>query len=988
MLLKRYTEKLSATASDPNSRGMARVAPAAAPRAGNAEGATQPRQQPSKDSQILEGATKLIRRYRPKIARYFCDNAVSEPVTEDSLTSRLQALSRQLSLTEKLGLLDKAAPSRQDPAETTNDIPTDDEVDELFSDIEGIRDLLVSSEAFEHLAADLRRTLYCGDEHVMNRIESTILSGLADSSTSANVHTAVFLVEWSLPSFMMSQYDEDVPQIGSVVTLSGSALYAQATTCLEYAKTVWPSSGSDFVAAMEAMLRNAEDGRRKWYSAYKGLRWSFSREPYHRDDDTISSMRVSANGPIGMLIDLAQQLAWIGSALSSSPYEEQLAYCRPVLESQSSAPGRTFELSFNHQPLHPTENACWLPMFCGASIAHGFPIPERGEETGLEIPLNLVAGIARIQHAVEYEGGVVMKGFSTIFVPTKRTGNRVQWHLISSSDADIRLSYQEGLRRCNSRLSTKELSFAELSKCRAIVGWCTSATSLLGSDSANYENIDYSGAEDADTPLKFAGGTLGFQQFGVAQLDFSLGAKDGKSHFQRSGLFQRIVSAAGRTPVVLFDTLERRAWLVPASNVMLHIAQHRHWLEPFEVNGKRINLLAESTDSSSAKEVLLKNAAMNLSEYEKYTFKDLILNIWSVLEFLIDQNVIRERATPGASVKGTLRESISGFEFKAVVEERSPFRQKQVMIRKTCGGWPMLARDIDALVLFANGFEDLIRPRKDDTKDLCNLWRSVPKWKDYLATSINTVKDLYDVAGSRLDRKYLTSTRLQWDRGNSVVFEACRTPGAYRCRCNRLQQIVPKSAIGTIVPPGQLVDDGAVIFGHSGSVIQDVVSKTAPRVQATNGLYSQQNVSLTPVIIRPDPDDSASVTSDDEPAGRSGSDTTMESFPSSITSFASREGVTPALDNLKIDSNDTPCTRKRLRESNEASGLFDGVRQTIFRETTPKRAKHRQHLDPDPRSLSDEDEEFAMRPVAESISSGRGLRKVDSSQHLRYDSGA
>ncbi len=126
---------------------------------------------------------------------------------------------------------------------------------------------------------------------------------------------------------------------------------------------------------------------------------------------------------------------------------------------------------------------------------------------------------------------------------------------------------------------------------------------------------------------------------------------------------------------------------------------------------------------------------------------------------------MRDDLTPGATVKGTLRDVIQGFEYKAVVEERSPFRQKQSFIKKTSGGWPTLVRDIDALVLFANGYEDVLRPSGNTT--LCRLWQSVPKWKDYLAATVKALNDLCDVAGCRVDRMYLTSTHLQRRSPNS-----------------------------------------------------------------------------------------------------------------------------------------------------------------------------------------------------------------------------
>jgi hypothetical protein len=62
---------------------------------------------------------------------------------------------------------------------------------------------------------------------------------------------------------------------------------------------------------------------------------------------------------------------------------------------------------------------------------------------GLEIPLELLAGISGACHAVEFEGGVVMKGFSHMFVPVRKEQDRVQWHVIASLDPEIRLSYRD-----------------------------------------------------------------------------------------------------------------------------------------------------------------------------------------------------------------------------------------------------------------------------------------------------------------------------------------------------------------------------------------------------------------------------------------------------------------------------------------------------------------------------------------------------------------
>jgi hypothetical protein len=582
-----------------------------------------------------------------------------------------------------------------------------------------------------------------------------------------------------------------------------------------------------------------------------------------------------------LLVELAQQIAWIGSALSTSPFDGQLAYAKPLLTKTTES--KHFEISFRHTRLHDTEKACWLPLFHGAVIATGFPIPERVDEIGLEISIELLAGIAGIRHIVEYEGGLVMKGFSHMFVPVRKNDNRVQWHAISSEDTQNRLTYRDALSRCEARASTQEVSFDDLQRCRAIVGWCSVAHTALGGDSVNYENIDYSGATDAssDSAIRCAGGSLGFQQIGTAALDFKFGVKEGKCHFQRSGSYRRIVSAAEKTPVVLYDTGEQRAWLVSASEVMLHMIQHRHWLEPFEVLGKPIKMDTNITPNSSAKNVLLRNEQHIVSDSDQdgCTFRDVILNIWSLLEFLIDQNVAKDRNSSGTQLRATLQEYLDGYEFKAVVEERSPFRQKQTPLSKTNGGWPLLVRDIDALVLLANGFEDIIKPAKEDNISLCRAWQRVPKGHDYLATSCKMLKDLYDVAGCRLNRKYLTSTHLRWHQGDSLLFEACNN--SKNCRCDRLQQIYPKSAFGTIRPPEYIMDHGAAIFGHSGSLLRGLRSETRDQVSKIAGMYGQPNKPLAPISIQQEPEDCVS---NGDLSGRSGSDVTVNSTPGSLSS--------------------------------------------------------------------------------------------------------
>jgi hypothetical protein len=243
------------------------------------------RVQHSADGQALTGAARLIRRYRPKIVRYFRDNALSESAITVSLSERLQQLGQQLSLTERLGLFAKPTSNTDDTMETALDAEMDDEDGEGITDLALVQELLVSCRAFEHLALALRRILYHDDGLQMAKVRTWVLKGLQNAACDTNgttssppevgyepLHLARFDVNWPVFDFMCSQYGTNFPNIGAVVTLTGSALYAQATTCAEYVKTTWPSSGPAFLELLEAgLLKLRKESRTETVKIEQGL---------------------------------------------------------------------------------------------------------------------------------------------------------------------------------------------------------------------------------------------------------------------------------------------------------------------------------------------------------------------------------------------------------------------------------------------------------------------------------------------------------------------------------------------------------------------------------------------------------------------------------------------------------------------------------------------------------------------------------------------
>jgi hypothetical protein len=106
----------------------------------------------------------------------------------------------------------------------------------------------------------------------------------------------------------------------------------------------------------------------------------------------------------------------------------------------------------------------------------GFPIPRRSRDgTGLEIPLNVLAGLIQAESADIFKGKLFIKGFSSLLIPTEhmRDHNQIIWHLLYDPDGN-RISYLDGMR------GQEDIMFSELGTSRHILGWCLDARCYAG----------------------------------------------------------------------------------------------------------------------------------------------------------------------------------------------------------------------------------------------------------------------------------------------------------------------------------------------------------------------------------------------------------------------------------------------------------------------------------------------------------------------------
>lgn len=75
--------------------------------------------------------------------------------------------------------------------------------------------------------------------------------------TRYNTHermSTIFDMLWDIRRFMREQYGTRNDSVGNVITISGTALHAQASTCREYVQSHWPLHGLQVVNAVQNAL--------------------------------------------------------------------------------------------------------------------------------------------------------------------------------------------------------------------------------------------------------------------------------------------------------------------------------------------------------------------------------------------------------------------------------------------------------------------------------------------------------------------------------------------------------------------------------------------------------------------------------------------------------------------------------------------------------------------------------------------------------------
>ncbi|KAF3902751.1 hypothetical protein AA313_de0203312 [Arthrobotrys entomopaga] len=367
------------------------------------------------------------------------------------------------------------------------------------------RDYIFKAPAFEWLIGSLRREVLLLtpiEQNYMETIRDDIIrslpkSGKISKSRSAEAFNVSFKTGWKPLAFINEQAYETGPgeAIEKAITLTGSAEDAQALTCAQYIYQTWPSTSKYFTRLIKDVLQ----GESRVSYTYT-LPDSTKLTAYLEES---SELVVEALGTKDSVAEIGQQLAWLCTALSSSPHDIGVVTCIPSIKNthtsdpleaklatspfnpwtpvhmSSGLPTTFYRLNFTVEEREEnpilSNGQCWHNMFKNPVVVKGYPIPRRSiHSTGLEIPLNMMAGLAQTQYIQTFNEQLFIKGFSTLLVPTRLDGDMLIWHLVYKPDGS-RISYLE-----NNVPHAQGLSVSDLEKTRHFLGWCSKAKYYAG----------------------------------------------------------------------------------------------------------------------------------------------------------------------------------------------------------------------------------------------------------------------------------------------------------------------------------------------------------------------------------------------------------------------------------------------------------------------------------------------------------------------------
>ncbi|KAF7541960.1 hypothetical protein G7Z17_g11861 [Cylindrodendrum hubeiense] len=648
---------------------------------------------------------------------------------------------------------------------------------------------------------------------------------------------------------------------------------------------------------------------------------------------------ISVTGGLYFVSEMGEQIAWLASALRSSPVLQGPVACIPrvkdlQLNKQDERPQELMiagscSLSFNFERVETSTSMpgfCWGNLFYNPVLVHSYPILRRSQpDSGLEMSLANMATIIGSQQVVQWDERVIMKGFNILLVATLAATDIIVWHVLVGEKSDDRISYVDPRLDALYGDISQDFTLRNLETKRHVIGWCSKVTDLCGLRKPPASIV-------IDRLYLEAGADF------VAGLNMSFNKKEKPFWLERENDYPSLLKWVSVQPIIFYDVVERRGWIADGASALLHLVRISLYMDENDpestfdwvfdtakfrdewngVTGRQAAIKTlKSWDNLDLNVYVIGRHRRSDGESEtKYaTLEKRVKKILHSIEILIDRQVMIA-SQDGIKISQTLdlRRDIVGFDILDVLNPLGPIHPRIKRLDSWGHGWVDLIPSIGITTIFGRGFGDLIRP--DEPETICNNWKSVPEKQDYLVASVSTLQMLYEKRLLRIEPglgKSEMTSKIVWTSPNHP-FKACEclqsgssNIGDGGCHVDPVQFLVAKRSWkprlvlrgSTPIDITTLDEKGAVVFGHVPFLSRKSEGKSAFEQQDEDLDTSTSSVELSSQGILQPPLVSSAASESTRSVGLTG--TTVPSSGASRSSEAQEENISRS-DAIKVDN--------------------------------------------------------------------------------------
>ncbi|KAF4629839.1 hypothetical protein G7Y89_g8306 [Cudoniella acicularis] len=601
--------------------------------------------------------------------------------------------------------------------------------------------------------ADEEQVKETKSKFVAQRIRDTIqLHALQDKG----IYLAHCKVSWHIYEFCQEQLCADWT-LHPVVTLTGTTAQAQAASCEDFVKLMWSSKGLQLLNAVVHYIREASCDIKFSPNHWMKIHTS------HLDSTkgVAGDAEVTLSGSLDEVSAAFEQLAWIAAvfrppaavnALTISSIDFSLLEPAEAPQLAIDPDPMRFALRLDTKILEPSKtletisseerSTCWHELFRGGVLAYNFPIAQRDEGSGLEIPFDLMVHLAQVRLSMDYDDGAILLGHSSMLFPSQILPDGVQWHLDNATDTR---SLNSALKSHGERVREKD--FTKLAPLRTFLGSYPSACVLLGTEELFHENcIANSDLDRSASRIELAREGTTTAGFSVkSTFNIGLGLKWTLQKGLRVNLDNTLeyldrVDQASDRPILVYDYNSKSAWLVPELSLVLHMVLT--YLKQPKVQQRRSRdawprlpfAKAAPNGGEAARKAILDN--QNLYLYTNQIGDNVLL--WMVADgFLKDLATIRlsKRLQTDNSGWQLVASRLQGWDFNDLATKQESVFQTELPTDSARVSWWTLTKSNGLLVIFGRDFGHLVAPDLTQTK-VYSGWECLPANAELLAASM------------------------------------------------------------------------------------------------------------------------------------------------------------------------------------------------------------------------------------------------------------